>query len=338
MTDHDPIEALLKATGRRPAIPADRTGRVRDAARTEWKRQLAAGSRRRRVRWTVSLAAAAVVVFGVGLGMRSLRPSVAQGLSGIHVERVTNAAWARHGSLPLFRSKSPLRVGSVISWDSEITTGDDARVALRAPTGHSVRLDTGTTLRVVSDSVFALERGAIYVDFHHRSALRETSIRIVTPMGTIEDAGTQFEARLNAGSLSIEVREGSVTLLAPAERSVAHAGQTLRIDPSGRIVRTEDAGAGGGWTWAEAIAPMFEIDGRSLLEFLDWMTRERGVRLEFLDTGLAEKASTIVLKGSIAGMTLDQATTSVLSTCGVMHRREPGVLVVGTERQGPPSR
>jgi ferric-dicitrate binding protein FerR (iron transport regulator) len=281
----------------------------------------------------VSLAAAAVVVVAVGLGIRSLRPSVTEELSGIRVERVTNAAWARHGSLPLFRSKAPLHVGSVVSGGYEVMTGDDARVALRAPTGHSLRLDTDTTLRVISNRVFALERGAVYVESAGGTALPGTSLRIDTVVGTIEDLGTQFEVRLDGGSLSLQVREGAVTLQVPAERVVAHAGESLRLNASGRIVRTEDAGAGGGWTWVEAIAPMMEIEGRSLLEFLDWIARERGVRLQFSDTGLAEKAPTIVLRGSIAGMTLEQATTSVLTTCGLTHRGAGGDLIVGANQE-----
>lgn len=335
MTNHDPIEALLKATGRRPAVPADRTDRVRDVARAGWRREVARRARHRRIGWGVSLAAAAVVVVAVGVGIRSLRPSITPELSGVRVERVANAAWARQRSFPLFRPKAPLQVGSIVSCGDEVTTEHDARVALRAPSGHSVRLDADTTLRVLSDRVFALERGAVYVESSGGIAVRETSLRIGTPMGTIEDLGTQFEVRLDGGSLSLRVREGAVTLQASAERLVAHAGQTLRLDASGRVERTEDAGTGGGFPWAETIAPMMQIEGRSLLEFLDWVVRERGVRLRFADTGLAEKAPTIVLRGSIAGMTLEQATTSILATCGMSHRCEPGVLVVGTEHESP---
>jgi hypothetical protein len=105
----------------------------------------------------------------------------------------------------------------------------------------------------------------------------------------------------------------------------------LTLDASGRIVRTEEEGTGGGWTWAEAIAPMMEIEGRSLLEFLEWVVRERGVRLRFADADVTGRAPTIVLRGSIAGMTLQQATASVLATCGMIHRWDDGALVVGAE-------
>lgn len=331
MNDHDLIEALLKATGRRPAVPADRTDRVRAAARDDWRHEVARHARRRRVRWGLSLAAAAVVVMVVGLGIRALQPSITPELSGIRVERVANAAWARTRSFPLFRSTVALHAGSIVSWGDAVTTGADARVALRAPSGHSLRLDTDTTLRVLSDRVFALERGAVYVDVRGDRAHAETSLRIDTAVGTIEDHGTQFAVRFDGGSLSLQVREGVVTLSAPAERSVAQAGQKLTLDASGRIMTTEDAGDGAGWSWAEAIAPMMEIEGRSLADFLDWVVRERGVRLRFADSGLAGRAPHIVLRGSIAGMTLEQAATSVLATCGATHRWDEGALVVDAE-------
>ena len=331
MNGHDSIEALLKATGRRPAVAVHRADRVRAAAHDDWRREVARRARRRRIGWGVTLAAAAVVVLAMGVGIRALWPSITPELSGIRVERATNASWVRQRSFPLFRSDAPLHDGSIVAWGDAVATGADARVALRAPSGHSLRLDTDTTLRVLSDRVFALERGAVYVDLRSDRAHPDVSLRIDTPVGTIEDHGTQFAARFDRGSLSLQVREGEVTLSAPAERSVARAGQALTLDASGRIVTTEDAGTGAEWAWAEAIVPMMEIEGRSLLEFLDWVVRERGVRLRFADTGLAGRAPSIVLRGSIAGMTIEQATTSVLATCGATHRWDEGALVVGAE-------
>src|SRR5258706_5658319 len=204
--------------------------RVRAAARDDWRRAVARHARHRVIRWGASLAAAAVFVVAVGLGIRTLWPSIPPGLSGIRVERVANeAGCARQRSFALFRSEAALHAGSIVSWGDAVITGADTRVALRAPSGHSLRLDTGTTLRVLSDREFALERGAVYVDLRSDRARPETSLRIDTAVGTIEDQGTQFAARFDGGSLSLQVREGAVTLSAAAERSVAHAGQALRL-------------------------------------------------------------------------------------------------------------
>lgn len=323
MNEPDPIETLLRVTGRRPAVSADRTGRVRDAARARWMSEVAGRARRRRVRWVVSMASAAVAIVAVGLGFRMLRPPIPAEPSGVRVERVWNVA--------------QLPVGSIVPRGYVVTTGLDARVALRAATGHSVRLDIDTTLRVISGSEFALERGAVYVDAHRGSAPSGTSIRINTPVGTVEDRGTQFEARLEGSALALRVREGVVTVQRRDERFEAREGQTLRLGASGPVDRTEDAATGAAWSWVEAIAPAMEIDGKSLLDFLHWIARERGVRLEFDDPGLAEKAPKTVLRGSIAGMTPEQAVTSVLATCGLRHRWEDGALVVGPGPERPRS-
>jgi hypothetical protein len=315
MTQKDPIEALLKSTGRRPPVDADRTGRVRDAVRATWTLEVEAGARRRRVGWIVSLASAAAAVAAIGLGARFFGPTLAPEPSGVRVERVSNAP--------------TLTVGLIVSRGATVTTGADARVALRAATGHSVRIDENTSLRVVSGAEFALLRGAVYVDSNSGNAGATESIRIETPVGTVLDLGTQFEARLADGTLELRVREGVVSVeRGAAGRHVVRAGQALSLAASGRVETVEDPESGDTWTWVESIMPMMDIEGRTLRDFLDWVVRERGARLRFPDPAVAAKAPSIVLRGSIAGMTLDQATTSVLTTCGLRHRWEAGVLVV----------
>ena len=103
MNDHDAIEALLKATGRRPAVPADRTDRVRAAAYDGWRREVARRARHRRIGWGVSLAAAAAVVVALGLGIRALRPSMTPGEKWARSSRTWTSFLkvARHSSLPI---------------------------------------------------------------------------------------------------------------------------------------------------------------------------------------------------------------------------------------------
>jgi len=320
MTEYDPIEALLQATGPRPAIPADRTDRVRRAVRAGWHDELARSARAARLRWGIVFAAAAVVVAAVVVGMRGFPPSPPPAAvpSGVSVERVVGLAWTG--------PQTPLAVGSILVLESQVTTGAGALAALRARSGHSVRLDGATSVRIESGETFALERGAIYVDSGAESE-SGAGIRIDTPLGAIEDLGTQFAARFD-GALTVSVREGAVTVQTATERLVAEAGQALRIDPSGRVTRSPSPVEGPDWAWAETIAPMMKIEGRSLQEFLDWVARERGVRVRFKNAEIEGKAPGIVLKGAIDGMTLEQAAASVLATCGLSGRWEPGTLVV----------
>jgi hypothetical protein len=78
---------------------------------------------------------------------------------------------------------------------------------------------------------------------------------------------------------------------------------------------------GAEWAWSETVARFGDLRGRSLREFLDWYARERGVRLELVGEGLPLAAGTIILGGSIEGMTLEEGIDSVLATAA-MHREE----------------
>jgi ferric-dicitrate binding protein FerR (iron transport regulator) len=326
MTEHDPIEALLKASGRRPGVAADRADRVREVVSAAWREEVARRGRVSDASFRVALAVAAVVVVAVGLAAFALRPYWTDQTPVARVDRVAGAAWVRGGSL--FASNTPLTVGAEIATRSTVSTGPDGRVAFRLSKGHSVRLDVDTALRVSADRELSLLRGAVYLDSRRDPAAVPESLRIATPFGTIENQGTQFAVRLDGSSLSVKVREGTVTIATEVERLVARAGEGLRLDRSGRAERTEEAPDGGSWAWAEAVAPMMDIEGRSLREFLDWVARERGIRLQFADEALSKRAPAVVLTGSVAGMTLDDATTSVLATCGLKGRVEAGALVV----------
>ena len=325
-TGDDPIEALLRATGRRPAVSADRSRRVHDAARAAWHEEVRRRRVRRRLVRALALTAALALVVLVIRSWRSATAAPAGERVG--VERVVNTAWLEQGRIPFLRARSALAEGAGLRRGDAVTTGDDARVALRAATGARLRLDRFTSLRILSARSFFLERGAIYVSSEAGGATGAPSIRVETALGMIEDIGTQFEARLTAGTLSVRVREGTVRVRAGARTESALAGQRISVDRSGRVERDDDPGADAGWAWVELALQMIDIDGRSLAEFLDWAARERGARVRYDEPDLAERAPSIVLRGSVAGMTLDQAVDSVTRASGLVHRWEGRELVV----------
>jgi len=296
----DPIGSLLRATGRRVAVPEERSARVREAARVAWQREVGRRRRRRRIAGGLALAAAVLVAVWVARSFRS--PHVPLAAAPLVVERSD---------------------GLTELQGSTLRTGADGRAALRARGGQALRLDHDTTLRILSDRSFRLERGAVYVDVLPGAA----PLRIETPRAVVEERGTQFQVRLSGGDLAVRVREGAVAVTAGSASVLAAAGQAVTVDGGGRIARTADAAAG--WEWTEAIAPPFLLEGRSLADFLAWAARERGARVRFLDPALAGRAPGIVLHGSIDGMTLDQAVASVTATSGLVHRWDRGELVVG---------
>ncbi len=333
----DRIELLLRATGRRPVVPADRADRVKTAVRAHWRAETRRRWRRLRLWPAVAVATAATVVAAVGVGIwQRVGPSPGSEAAA-RVERVVHSAWSRPASGAAGTSPSVLRSGDEIEVGSELATEGAGRLAIRMASGHSLRLDAGTHLRVLSERVIALDRGAVYVDSRGPSGAAVGSVEIRTPLGSIRDIGTQFEARLRNASLHVLVREGTISLDGRDSALEVAAGHALEISDEGRTVRPELTASAPEWAWIGEITPMMQIEGRSLREFLDWMVRERGLRLRFASDVLAESASEATLKGSIDGMTLDQALESVLTTCRMRHRIQQDALFVESldESTGP---
>ena len=332
MNERDPIEALLGATGPRPAVDAARARRVRSVVHAQWKHQLDARKRTRLVAVFGSLAAAVALAVVATWVLRGEGIGPAEAPAAAHVVRVLGPVSVASQSTGLFDAGSLLAAGSSVPARSTVSTGAGARVALLAPTGYSLRLDAGTILRVTSERRFTLERGAVFVRSARADRAAVDPIEIETPFGTIAPRGTQFEARLAEGLLRVRVREGIVAVRARGGERAAEAGRVLSVDRAGRIDDRADDTGRDGWAWTESVAPMMDIEGRTLGDFLEWLGRERGARVRFEDPALATTAPTIRLHGSIAGMSVDQATESVFLISGLSHRWDGGDLVVGSPK------
>jgi hypothetical protein len=76
-------------------------------------------------------------------------------------------------------------------------------------------------------------------------------------------------------------------------------------------------------------APGFEIEGRTLAEFLGWVSSETGLTVRFEDDSIEQGVNGIVLHGSVAGIRPDKAPDVVLPTCGLSHRVVRNTLIVG---------
>jgi hypothetical protein len=324
------VARLIKLAGRRRPVPAARAARVRAAVHAEW--QTAMRSRRRRrttTRAAWSLAAAAMLILAVGLA--AWRAGVGPWATAspvASVEAVRNAAQlAASDSASRAGESETARAGMVLHAGAVVETDAEGLLALRFDTGHSVRIDGATRLRVRSGNRLELQRGAVYVDSGPEAGTAE-ALSVDTPFGTAREIGTQFEVRLAGESMLLRVREGAVDLEHHGQSQTAHAGVELELNARGELRRGEIPLHGPQWDWVQRSAPAYDLDEATLQSFLSWAARETGMKVLYLDASTAEAAPEISLSGSIEGLTPQEALTAVLPTCGLSHRIEQGTLII----------
>jgi ferric-dicitrate binding protein FerR (iron transport regulator) len=299
------VGEILAKAGKRPDVPVEPIAEIIDTTRALWRRRVRVRRLRLAVAWTLPIAATLVIGF-VLLRPRNEPKSVpasfvatmvrARGLSVAPGTRITAGSWI------------------------DVPPGGTA--TLRIGKGSSLRLRGGTRAQLVSAAATRLDYGAAYLDCPPTAA----DVSVLTAAGDFTPAGTQFEVRaVRGGETELRVREGVVTLKGRVTAS-AHAGEVFVVSPGGGLRHGTLLPYDASWQWAEGMAPMIEIEGTSLHAFLEWMAHEKGRALTFADARAAALSATIVLHGSIANMTLDEALQTIAAGSGFTYRFENGVL------------
>jgi hypothetical protein len=271
----------------RPQPPAGDTEEIRRAVLAEWEAVTGRRVLRKRAGLATAAAAllAAVIYVGGGRDPAVTAPLLAS------VERVQGAVETGAGSR--------LAVGSGIVAGTEILTGE-GRLALRLASGGSLRVAARSRVVLVSEDEAGLVSGMLYFDSEAGRSGAEFSV--ATELGRIRDVGTQFVVQVDedAQRLDVGVRDGRIVLARAGESESAAVGERLVVTPEENAVRREPmATFGAEWEWAERLAPPFDIDGRTVNEFLEWFAAQTGRTIEFADAAADRLARDTVLNGSI---------------------------------------
>ena len=253
--DEEQLAALLRLAGPRPRVSDERTARVRAAVHEEWRR----GVRRRTyVKW---LAVAAVAILAVVLFVpRRTTTTTAPPALVAQVQAIRGT------------TTPPLAAQAKIAEATWIETLAGSTLSLDW-NGATLRLGEGTRVRLDSNQIATLERGAIYFDGAH------TGVAIHTKFGEIRDIGTQFEVRLTEDALRVRVREGRIDLRRGNRVDVAEAATELIADATG-VQKNAIAISGAEWKWIEDAAPPLRLEGLTLREAVTRVAREKGLRVE----------------------------------------------------------
>jgi ferric-dicitrate binding protein FerR (iron transport regulator) len=318
-TRPDPLERILKFAGRREPVDRQRTARVQDNVHERWHAMLGRRRASRRRRW-LAWTGAGMAATAMALALISWlpRPGVEapQVAAVVHVLG-TPEAGARG------RPMSPISAGIQLRAGSVVETGGGEAAALELDSGHALQVAANTRIRIESDALI-LDGGTIYLDTGNDH--RATPIDVRSAIATVRESGTQYLVSLTGQSLEVSVREGSVRVIRGTNVDTAHAGEMLEVHTTGRPQRVPILTYGERWDWVTQLTSAPTLDGMNLSEFLQWLAREQGWRLDYESPKLARDAAGVELHGSIEGLSGEEALSAVMTSTGWRYRLEDGRL------------
>ena len=289
------VEALLQKAAPRPAPPGEDERAVRDAVYAEW--QTVTGRLKTRRRMT-HFAIAATVLLGVAVSYNALRIADVQ---AIQVATISKS----HGSIYLLGEQSEQREITdlaAISAGQVILTGDGAGIGLEWGNGGSLRVDENTRIEFTSGQSVFLRSGQIYFDSQTEvmAAITGSGLQIETSHGSVRHLGTQYMTFVDSDELIVSVREGRVSVVGNfMDKAVAVAGKQLTIVGGAGPSVLDIDGFGAAWNWIEATAPIANVDGRTVDEFLTWVGRETGLQTSYESAAAQQTAQNGVLRGNV---------------------------------------
>lgn len=321
------LEQLLVRRLATQPLDAEAVRRVRAAVRDAWEeaaKPARAARTRRLVRhgvwWAGVATAACALAIVVGLFVVG-KPSDDR-------EMIGSLARTRDGSIEVgerFLRHHTLSMGEAVRVGDAFTARGSALILLAQ--GGTLRIAEGSVIEVATASQLQLERGAIYVD-KPAGLANSSKLRVATRAGLVEHVGTEFEVFSDARVVRIRVREGQVRFSGPIGVQFAAAGTELLATSDGQVTRQSVPTYGSDWQWTMALAPEFAVEGRSLDEYLQWISRELGRQVVFADARARESAQRTILHGSMRSAATLDGLAEILSSTSLTYELADGVIRV----------
>jgi hypothetical protein len=319
------LEDLLKHASPRPVpSPSDKDA-VKRAVRAEWQEVAGRHQTRRRI---ANYAIAATVLISVFALFSVFRTPAIDTVQVATIEK-------SYGSVYLLGEEAELRetadLASVMS-DQTIVTGPAAGLALAWGGGGSVRIDESTRVNFVSDESIYLKSGRIYFDSMPASLLAGIDAAgtprfvLQTDLGEVRHLGTQYMTQIVDTALVVSVREGQVAIDGTYHEHTAWPGEQVTLAGRQRPSILSIGRSGGDWDWVSRTTPVAKVEGRTLHEFLVWVSRELGLELTF-EGGAEQVAHGAILIGPIDAEPAD-ALRLRLATAALTWRIDDGVITI----------
>ena len=290
------VERILGSAMPRPVPSEDEMQMVRDHVHAEWR---AVTNKRKTNRRLVSWSIAASIVVVVFAGLNMIRMG---GVSETQVASIDKS----FGSIYMLGENSELLESNnarAVTAGQTIITDQDSGIGFAWAEGGSLRIDESTRIEFLSRDSIYLRSGRVFFDSKPVLPASTTNtvakLKIITDHGEVTHVGTQYMASADGSTLTISVREGEVTLETPSSIESALGGQQLQIRGGTAVDVVNINPYGDYWKWIEPMSPAANVDGRSLHEFLGWVSHETGLALRFANDDVESSAIDEVLVGTV---------------------------------------
>lgn len=306
-SDEESLRDLLREAGARAAPPANVVNDVRLVVFKEWQQLVQQRRRTRFVRYGLAASMAAAVI-AVLVVMQSMPPH------GEPVATVARVDGVLQMGAPGGEEWQPALPGVSLPRDVVLRTEEGTRAALDMH-GLSVRIDSGSLVRLERSDRITLDRGALYVDSGATPQSAASRLLAVdTLYGSVQHVGTQYALRVLQHGLSVSIREGRVQIDRDGRTYAGAAGEHIMVPREGAIQRGATTPQDPEWQWAMTVAPGFLIEHRPLSQFLDWVSRETGKPVVYASPEVRARAEQLILRGSVSDLPPEQALAAVLAT------------------------
>jgi ferric-dicitrate binding protein FerR (iron transport regulator) len=316
--EDDRLDTALERGLRRHPLDESAFARIRAGLDPEFVRLIRRARRARLMGWgALAATVAAVSILSVSI-ISDVRPApvVAK------VERVAGAGLTVSALLVPHEASVGAELRAAEHW---VARGP---VLLTLSNGVTMRLAPGAIIDALRQNRMKLEAGRVYLDF----GADTTPFSLETPAGPVEHVGTQFEAAILGSDTRVRVREGQVRVSTGHGLESGERGTEILFSASGAVRRSTIPTYGKDWEWVESISPSFAIDNRSLLEFLQWVGRETGRRIDFADMHVQAVASQTILHGSVEGFAPLEALDHVMNTTSLRFEVQGDAIRVSSRR------
>ncbi|MCB1645198.1 MAG: FecR domain-containing protein [Pseudomonadales bacterium] len=312
------IAEILQKSGVRPVPDPAMMESVRANVRAVWQEEVSL-QKQQSPRLRYALVASVVMAAGAGLFVANQPEEVAWGT----VARVVNTVEYRVGDDVWQPWHQQPLTGHV-----SLRTAADSYASLRLESGMEIRLNEKSQISLEDTESLHLTAGQVYVDSNDEDGV-DKSIRIDTSFGSARDIGTRFAVEVDRDGWTVRVREGKVSLNDSGQNLLAAAGEAISVDRKDAVRKSPLAPYDASWTWVAEAASPFAIEGKTLQEYLSWVSKESGHQIEYTSAEIRDASGTTILHGDISGLRPLDSLPAVVSTTGHEYViNEEGVIVL----------